>query len=527
MANNKATIKASLEGVEGVVSGANKIKGALASAGDGGKALGAAAKTAGDALLNMTSTALRASGLIRDIDLGAAIEGARKLDNVTTRLGQQGGKSAEKLAASFEALSQTTMTSAPTLAQYALGLTKTTYDANSSAEALKGLGTEALATGRDLADNLNLGQTMRNSLSVIGDTTQELGRLRSIAESVGLAGGRLQLQDSLAQLSPLLATVSTKTDESRAKLESLVAVMGKGMKPGAATQVAASALSMIKTRALDIERNTGKRVLDEYGEIIDPTQTLASLKEHADKKFGKKNSDAKRRAMMSEYGMDLGLAIMRTDYNEVNKLSASSTKNAPAAAARTQAEADAYRSTAAGRHDDDNNKVDGILQKAGKAVNNVVDSINKELGAEGSLVANAAGQSTNALVRSALGDTMPAKLAGGAAGLLVGGLSGLGYVAGKGLADKEIFAGPPQLYGRGSVEQGSMPVSIAAMIGNLSAPGGSSGGSNEAIAAGLASLAETQEKLPKAMADAMTAGLRQTKLVVQPPIDPNALKVGN
>lgn len=527
MANNKATIKASLEGVEGVVSGANKIKGALAGAGDGGKALGAAAKTAGDALLNMTSTALRASGLIRDIDLGAAIEGARKLDSVTTRLGQQGGKSADKLAKSFEALSEATMTSAPTLAQYALGLTKTTYDANSSAEALRGLGTEALATGRDLADNLNLGQTMRNSLSVVGDTTLELGRLREVAEAVGLVGGRLQLQDSLTQLSPLLATVSTKTDESRAKLESLVAVMGKGMKPGAATQVAASALSMIKTRALDIERNTGKRVLDEYGEIIDPTETLASLKQHADKKFGKKNSEAKRRAMMTEYGTDLGLAIMRTDYDEVKKLSASSTKNAGAAAARTQAEADAYRNTGPGRHDDDNNKVDGILQKAGKAVNNVVDSINKELGAEGSLVANAAGQSTNALVRSALGDTMPAKLAGGAAGLLVGGLSGLGYVAGKGLADKEIFAGPPQLYGRGSAENGGgLPVSIAAMIGGLSTPGGSSG-NNDALVGALTSLEATQEKLPKAIADATAAGLRQAKLVVQPPIDPNALKAGN
>jgi hypothetical protein len=38
---------------------------------------------------------------------------------------------------------------------------------------------------------------------------------------------------------------------------------------------------MVKSRALDIERLTGKRVIDDNGQITDPTEALASVKKIA------------------------------------------------------------------------------------------------------------------------------------------------------------------------------------------------------------------------------------------------------
>ena len=60
---------------------------------------------------------------------------------------------------------------------------------------------------------------------------------------------------------------------------------------------------MVKSRALDIERLTGKRVIDDNGQMTDPTEALASVKKIAQKKFGG-NQEKMRRALMSEFGSD-------------------------------------------------------------------------------------------------------------------------------------------------------------------------------------------------------------------------------
>ena len=192
----------------------------------------------------------------------------------------------------------------------------------------------ALAVGRDLGDELPLAAALRDMGVTAERLPAELGRIRDMAEQVATVGGHVALKDQLAALQPLLSGVATESDAARSRLEALVAVLGKGLKPEQAKQVGAAALQQIRARALDIERATGRRVIDDQGQLVDPTRSLADLKRLADKRFGN-NQAAKRRALISDFGQDLGLAIMRTDFNEVDRVAKASDRGKTAAGAGT------------------------------------------------------------------------------------------------------------------------------------------------------------------------------------------------
>ena len=79
-------------------------------------------------------------------------------------------------------------------------------------------------------------------------------------------------------------------------------------------------------------------MLDDNNELVDPTETLKNLKRLADKKYGTKNTEVKRRALMQEMGADLGLAIYRTDFSEVDRIKTLATNKE-----KTEAEAEKFR----------------------------------------------------------------------------------------------------------------------------------------------------------------------------------------
>ena len=79
-------------------------------------------------------------------------------------------------------------------------------------------------------------------------------------------------------------------------------------------------LQFSRMRALEFERITGRQVIGADGQVQDPTEILRALKANVDKRFGKSDSAAKRRALLAEG--DLGLALMRTDFGEVDRVAA-------------------------------------------------------------------------------------------------------------------------------------------------------------------------------------------------------------
>lgn len=385
MPSEKARIEAELVGGAAVVGEAQKIDAALGKvASTAGGKLGGALRTVGGALSEVISGGLKAAGVFQTISLANAVEDVKRLDLATAKLGQSAGVSGTLLRDGFDKVEKKTLTSSVAMADLSRQLGRVTYDGKFAAGSIATLGDEALAVGRDLGDELPLAAALRDMGVTAERLPAELGRIRDMAEQVSTVGGHVALKDQLAALQPLLSGVATESDQARARLEALVAVLGKGLKPEQAKQVGAAALQQIRSRALDIERATGRRVIDDKGQLVDPTQSLADLKRLADKRFGN-NQEAKRRALMADFGQELGLAILRTDFNEVDGVAKASDRG------KTAAEADRFRKSKEGQRIDAPLAKDQALRAAGNKLVGVHDTLINNLGVEGTMAAELAG----------------------------------------------------------------------------------------------------------------------------------------
>lgn len=528
MADEKARIVAELTGGSAVASEAAKIDKALAG-------VGGVARTVGGAVAGMAAETLRAVGVMQTINIANAVEQAKQLDLATARLGQSAGVSGTALKNTFDAVESKTLASSSAMAQFATALGRVTYDGKGAVASVSALADEALATGRDLGDELPLAVAMRGMGVEAERLTGELGRVRDIAETVGTIGGPQALKDTLAALGPVLAGVSTQTDESRAKLEALVAVLGKGLKPQQAQAVAGGALQAVRSRAMDIERVTGRRVLDDNGNLVDPGKALADIKRLADKRFGK-NEEAKRRALMSDFGQDLGLAIMRTNFDEVDKLASSSKDKG-----KTAAEAAAFRDSKEGKRIASTLAKDQVQRGVAEKALGIHDTLVDNLGAGGALAVElGAGH----LIKPVLGGA--GKVVAGAGNALAGsgataGLAGVGLMSG-------AFVGAAAMQGKVLTEIGEDRDVMGARYRNDHADIVAQGLANRAVREGdiggaykatggdaatqqallttlekmLAAQTEGNELLRNQVAAGIAAELHRQPLKAMLPRDPNA-----
>lgn len=69
---------------------------------------------------------------------------------------------------------------------------------------------------------------------------------------------------------------------------------------------------VIESRALDIERLTGQRVLDSTGSIIDLPDAVCLVQGITFRKFGS-NRQAARRALISDFGLKTGSTVFNAD----------------------------------------------------------------------------------------------------------------------------------------------------------------------------------------------------------------------
>lgn len=537
MAKEKASVEVSLDGTDAAVSDAKRLDSTLSNM---GRSAADSTRKAAGGLLSMAGGALKAASALQGLSIANAIGDAKALDLATAKLGQSAGVSGARLQASFDQAEKKTLASSMAMTEFSRALGRASYDGKFAVGSISALADEALAVGRDLGDELPLGLAMQR----LGVTTEalpgELGRVRDMAERLGTVGGPAALRDTLAALSPQLDNVATASDESRAKLEALVAVMGKGLKPGQAQAVAGDALSMIKRRALDIERLTGKRVLDDKGQVIDPTAALAEVQRLGRKNF-KGNKEAERRAAISEYGAELGSMIVNTDFSQVGKL-ASSAKDR----GKTAAEAEDYRNTPEGRRQAAELAKQQALRSAGSPILGVFDTLTEKLGPTGSMVATYLGGKTLEYAGGkvlAMGSGTTAT--GGAGTGLATGLgtlvtSGLGISAALGVGSLALQGGVLNEIGqdrdsmgkdwRRSHAQtlGSELAQQAIQRGDLSTAVSRAGGDKDVIAAMLTTLEGSLEKLPAAMAQQVAAGiaaeLHRAPLKVSVPKNPNAKK---
>lgn len=531
MPSEKARIEAELVGGAQVVGEANKIDAALGKVEKKSSLLKSTAKEVGGAFLGMASTALQAAGVMQTISLANAIEDVKKLDLATAKLGQSAGVSGTQLKEGFDRAEKKTLTSAVVMADLARQLGRVTYDGRFATESIAALGDEALAVGRDLGDELPLAAALRDMGVTAERLPAELGRIRDMADQVATVGGHVALKDQLAALQPLLSGVATESDQARARLEALVAVLGKGLKPEQAKQVGAAALQQIRARALDIERATGRRVIDNKGQLVDPTQSLADLKRLADRRFGN-NQEAKRRALMADFGQDLGLAIMRTDFNEVDRVAKASDRG------KTAAEAEKARLSKEGMRLDAQLTKDRALRGAGSQVLEANDALINKLGPWGAMAVGGVGSrlalwGAGQLGGKLLGGGATAVAGEAAAGTAAGALAvpaalglgaaavGLGtyYAAGENQkveAQRAQDRATAAMQGFDNVE--AMKFHRSRMDLDVAAPTDEQAAITEALLKQMVQLNMTLQNQPVAFAEAMG---RKTLKVAQAP-DPNA-----
>lgn len=534
MAQEKARIEAELVGGQQVAAEAQKIEGALGKVGTAaaGKLTGGL-RAVGGALGNIVQGGLQAAGVFQTISLANAVEDARRLDLQTAKLGQSVGVAGSVLKSSFDAMEKRTLTSAVNMADFSRSLGRATYDSKFAAESVAALSEDALAVGRDLGDELPLAVALRDMGVQSSGLVGELGRLRDMAESVGTVGGPVALRDSIAALSPLLSGVATNSDEARTKLEALVAVLGKGLKPQQAQAVAGAALQTIRSRALQIEQNTGVRVLDDKNQITDPAKILAALKKQADQRFGR-NEAAKRRALINDFGGDLGLAVLRYNPAEVDQLAASATDRG-----KTAKEAEAFRQSKEGQRLATTLQKDQALRGAGEKLLGIHDTLVDKLGVGGALATELGGGQLALTGAKAAGKALLAGGKGaalGTAGTVAGVTASFAAPALAVLSDigeKTEVTGARYLNQHAAI-QGEGLARRAIREGDLTGAYMAAGGDKDIQAATLAALekllaatTEGNELLRSQVAAGIAAEIKKTPLTIKPTVDPNAPRGNN
>lgn len=544
MASEKASVQISLDGADAVVSDARKAENAINSIGSGAVRAG---KAVAGSMAGAVGSAMQLAAAATAINFGKGMSDAKQLDLTVARLARTAGASGDALKAGFEKAERSTLTSSLALADFSKALGRTTYDGKYAAGSVAALGDHALALGRELGDELPLAAALHGIGVEAEKLPAELARIRDMADRLGTVGGAAALGDTLAALGPQLAMVATQSDASRAKLEALVATMTKGLRPEQAKQVGGEALAMVKSRALDIERLTGKRVIDDNGQLTDPTEALSSIKKIATKRFGG-NQEKMRRALMSEFGSDLGLSIMRTDFNSVGKTAATAKDSG-----KTAQEAAAFRDSTEGK------RIDAELQRqaAGRAVGGklqgALDSATDTLGPVGTTAALygggkalsylggklLAGGGTSGGVGTGVGTGVGSSLAAGAGTLVT---SGLGLSAGLAVGSLALQGGVLNEIGedRGVMGQryrnehadivGQGLANRAVREGDLTSAYMATGGdaaTQQALLSTLTAMLAAQtegNELLRDQAARMAAELKRAPLKAIIPQDPNAPK---
>lgn len=538
--SGRAEIEARLTHVEEVVSGLKQIGGSVDQVATKAGKVESGFKSVAGSLLGVVRTGLTAAGVLQGIDIAKSVEQAKQLDASTARWGRSAGISGDILKKSMSEVEARSATSADRLTSVGLALGRATYDGKAAAGAMADLADYALATGENIEDTGGAYEALRLGLGVTSKFGDELGRVRAIAEEVGTVGGPRALIDTLAGLTSQLAGVSAESEAARAKLVSFVAVIGKGRSKEQAQQIASEALDMIKARALDIERLSGQRVLDDNGEVIDPAKQLAWIQANMKKKFGGRK-DAMRRAAISEWRPALGAAILNFDANAVSQAAGATGPGFGSDAEDVRA-TDEYK-----REQRRVNRDASLRDKAGEPLLNAGDTITETLGPWGTLAAGVLGpKAAGYLGGKALGLFGGGAGAGGAGAAAGGataetataaGASGFGLAAGAAVA-----TGLAQLYAVSRLGQprdamgqewlnkqaptlGAELAQQAVKAGDLMPVIGKAGGDKEVIAAMLAMLETRLGELPDKLGRQVSAGIasefRRAPLVVQQRPNPN------
>ncbi len=368
------------------------------------------------------------------INLAQQHSQVRDFENSTAHLAVATGQCLESVRAGFEETGKAIGKRPQEVAAWSTEVGKLTYNFRGAAEGIKGMSALAAETGRSVDDYKGLAVTLATVGSVTGDTTHALGVMQAQADAVNTSGGIAAFADQVEGLRETISHFAIKSEADFLKVTAAASALGKGLSPAAAGRVQQSALGAVAADPLRWERYLGHGIMDDHGQVEDPTKVLKEITEKTKNRYGK---DA-RRVLMLNFGAETGAAMYGANYDEAAKAAGMAPKQT---AAEKQAE---YLKTDAGKRE----VAEATLAESSRALMGSSTKLGQAADAMQQFAAH--NPLTATLVATALGTGMSSAMSGLtkilstlAGAPKVGGLGGLGKmggVVGAGLAGLVVGA---------------------------------------------------------------------------------------
>lgn len=371
----------------------------------------AGAKSAGKALKDSFEGA--AKDMIRVVTIGNAIsfshamESANKYRQEIGRLSATNGPVVQ-LRYQIEGLSRAKLINEREAVSASRSLGRITYDAKGSVAALGALADEAQATGETLTDKLPLGAVLMQQMGVAGASVgDELGRIRSLMDSLGTSGGLLAAEDRFKSMAGLLGEIGAQTDTDKAKIEALVLGIGKGQSAEVGKRSAAAVLGDINKDRRGWERFAlgGKwgSLTDANGNLnVDTALHALEVGQRKIRLAGHGNRGLTQQIATNMFGSEqAGAAFLNMNVDEMRRAAATA-----GVSSKTAAEAAAYRTGDAGKAEGSEQEIERNTRKTAEQLQPVSDYFRSMLGqhpVSGQLGLSVAGSLGAKLIGSILG----------------------------------------------------------------------------------------------------------------------------
>lgn len=205
MADNLAAIK--LQTV-----GADLAKSELEGVGRKVDQLGAKTKGTAGIMTQLGAAALKAAGDFarasndsKPINFGVSADTAKRFEDQVTRMAVATGRSSAAMMTQFRNVAKDIGVLPDRVANVASSLTKSTGNADAG-QAIADIANEANDSNRSIEDTAEIASVMYNKLGVSIDRVGEsFARIKGVARDFQVAGGHIELENTLARLAPQLS----------------------------------------------------------------------------------------------------------------------------------------------------------------------------------------------------------------------------------------------------------------------------------------------------------------------------------
>lgn len=336
---SRAVIEARLEGAAKVAAEARKIS----------KALSQSQKDTGDVIkskvdqatagvqsfgskVDAVRTAISPTALLGSVLGGAVLMGlskataylsestdkAKSFQERTSQTARRAGLDVDLLRSTITRNERTTTQSADSQAEFVEQLQRVTYQGKGAAESLRGMSALATSWGRDVRDLVPVAAAFQDGLRIKGDITPEIERVIASAERLKTIGGPQAMLDTMGALRPVLGQIAMESDLARHKVEALVGILSQKRTSEQAQSVMGGAVGMLRGMINQVEYTLGRRITNDEGQLTNPTKDLQDLQREINKRFRGQDQRVKRRAVLEQFGPDLGSMLLYQDLSKID-----------------------------------------------------------------------------------------------------------------------------------------------------------------------------------------------------------------